>query len=282
MFLTHCVGDYDMLRGHAKFFPIRLWSGEMGEQKSSPNLSELGAGYLSGLGYSDLDSGLEDLFYHSLAIGYSGEYRLENADGLRIDWPRIPLPGSRSVLESSAALGRRVAGFLDSDTRLAGVDSGAVSPAYAGLGILRPGPSGVDLRVEASWGHLHGQGKVFPGSGLLGKVREWTAEESRGWGAAEREALGGALDVYLNGELGDGTHWSGVPEAAWNFHIGGYQAAKKWLSYRQVSVLGRDLRDEEALHFTGMIRRLSGLVLLGKELDENYRTARDSAGKSGK
>ena len=282
MFFTSVVCDYHFIRGDTKHFPIRLWSGEMGEQKSSPNLSELGAGYLSGLGYSDLDSGLEDLFYHSLATGHSGEYRLENADGLRIDWPRIPLPGSRSALESSAALGRRVAGFLDSDTRLAGVDSGAVSPAYAGLGILRPGPSGVDLRVEASWGRRDGQGKVFPGSGMLGEVREWTAEESRGWGAAERELLGGALDVYLNGELGDGTHWSGVPEAAWNFHIGGYQAAKKWLSYRQVSVLGRDLRDEEALHFTGMIRRLSGLVLLGKELDENYRMARDSAGKSRK
>ena len=281
MFFTSAICDYHFFRGDAKLFPMRLWSGEMGEQKSSPNLSELGASYLSGLGYSDLDSGLEDLFYHSLATGYSGEYRLENADGLRIDWPRIPLPESRSVLESSAALGRRVAEFLDSDTRLAGVDSGAVLPAYAGLGILRPGPSGVDLRVEASWGHLHGQGKVFPGSGLLGKVREWTAEESRGWGAAEREALGGALDVYLNGELGDGTHWSGVPEAAWNFHIGGYQAAKKWLSYRHVSVLGRSLRDEEALHFTGMIRRLSGLVLLGKKLDENYRAARDSAAKRG-
>ena len=283
MFFTKSACDYHFFRGDAKLFPIRLWSGEMGEQKSSPNLSELGAKYLNGLGYSDLDSGLENLFYHSLAMGYSGEYRLENADGLRIDWPRIPLPGSRSVLESSAALGRRVAGFLDSDTRLAGVDSGAVSPVYAGVGLLRPDSSGrANLRVEASWGHRDGQGKVYPNRGLLGEVREWTAEESRGWGAAEREALGGALDVYLNGELGDGTHWSGVPEAAWNFHIGDYPVAKKWLSYRQVSVLGRDLRDEEALHFTGMIRRLSGLVLLGKELDENYRAARDSAAKSGK
>ena len=282
MFFTKGLGDDGLLSGHAMFFPIHLWSGEMGEQKSSRNLSELGAGYLSGLGYSDLDSGLEDLFYHSLATGYSGEYRLENADGLRIDWPRIPLPGSRSVLESSAALGRRVARFLDSDSRMAGVDSGEVSPVYAGVGILRPDSSGrANLRVEASWGYRDGQGKVFPGSGMLGEVREWTAEESRGWGAAEREALGGALDVYLNGKLGDGTHWSGVPESAWNFHIGGYQAAKKWLSYRQASVLGRDLRDEEAEHFMGMIRRLSGLVLLGKELDENYRAARDSAGKGG-
>ena len=283
MFFTKSACDYHFFRGDAKLFPIRLWSGEMGEQKSSRNLSELGAGYLSGLGYSDLDSGLEDLFYHSLAIGYSGEYRLENADGLRIDWPRIPLPGSRSVLESSAALGRRVACFLDSDSPMSGVDSGGVSPVYAGVGILRPGSSGREnMRVEASWGYRDGQGKVFPGSGMLGEVREWTADESRGWSAAEREALGGALDVYLNGELGDGTHWSGVPESAWNFHIGGYQAAKKWLSYRQVSVLGRALLDSEAEHFMGMIRRLSGLVLLGKELDENYRAARDSAGKSGK
>ena len=283
MFFTSAVCDYHFIRGDTKHFPIRLWSGEMGEQKSSRNLSELGAGYLSGLGYSDLDSGLEDLFYHALAIGYSGEYRLENADGLRIDWPRIPLPESRSVLENSAALGRQVAGFLDSDSPMAGVDSGEVLPVYAGVGILRPDSSGhANLRVEASWGYRDGKGKVYPNSGMLGEVREWTAEESRGWGAAEREALGGALDVYLNGKLGDGTHWSGVPESAWNFHIGGYQAAKKWLSYRQVSVLGRDLRDEEALHFTGMIRRLSGLVLLGKKLDENYRAARDSAAKSGK
>ena len=282
MFFTSAVCDYHFIRGDTKLFPIRLWSGEMGEQKSSPNLSELGAGYLSGLGYSDLDSGLEDLFYHSLATGYSGEYRLENADGLRIDWPRIPLPGSRSVLESSAALGRRVACFLDSDSRMAGVDSGEVAPVYAGLGILCPGPSGVDLQVKASWGYRDEKGKVYSGPGLLGEVREWTAEESRGWDAAERETLGGALDVYLNGKLGGGTHWSGVPESAWNFRIGGYPVAKKWLSYRHVSVLGRDLRDEEALHFTGMIRRLSGLVLLGKELDENYRATRDSAAKWGK
>ena len=154
IFFASAVCDYHFIRGDTKHFPMRLWSGEMGEQKSSPNLSGLGEGYLSGLGCSDLDSGLEDLFYHSLAIGYSGEYRLENADGLRIDWPRIPLPGSRSALESSAALGRRVAGFLNSDSRLAGVDSGEVSPVYANVGILRPGSSErTNLRVEASWGY---------------------------------------------------------------------------------------------------------------------------------
>ena len=139
MYFAKCISDDGLVGGHAMFFPSRLWEKEMGEWKSSPNLSELGEGYLSGLGCSDLDSGLEDLFYHSLAIGYSREYRLENADGLRTDWPRIPLPGSRSALESSAALGRRVAEFLDSDTRLAGVDSGR---GFAGLRGFRDIASG--------------------------------------------------------------------------------------------------------------------------------------------
>ena len=29
---------------------------------------------------------------HALAIGYSPAYLSENADGIRRDWPRIPLP----------------------------------------------------------------------------------------------------------------------------------------------------------------------------------------------
>ena len=70
-------------------------------------------------------------------------------------------------------------------------------------------------------------------------------------------------------------------ESAWHYRIGGYQVLKKWLSYRQESVLGRDLRDEEALHFTGMVRRLSGLVLSGPELDANYQAVRDDSAEWG-
>ena len=46
-----------------------------------------------------------------LAIGYSPAYLTENADGIRRDWPRIPLPDSREALEASAALGEQIAPF---------------------------------------------------------------------------------------------------------------------------------------------------------------------------
>ncbi len=53
--------------------------------------------------------------------------------------------------------------------------------------------------------------------------------------------------------------------------IGGYPVIKKWLSYREKRVLGRPLRMEEMTYITEVVRRLKALLLLGPELDENYR-----------
>ena len=44
-------------------------------------------------------------------------------------------------------------------------------------------------------------------------------------------------DVHLNANA----HWSNVPEKVWDYALGGYQVVKKWLSYREESVLGRPL-----------------------------------------
>lgn len=44
---------------------------------------------------------------------------------------------------------------------------------------------------------------------------------------------------------------------------------RKWLSYRDRRVLGRDLT-AEARAFTNIARRLTGLVLLSARLDANY------------
>ena len=54
---------------------------------------------------------------HALAIGYSPAYLTENADGIRRDWPRIPLPASRKAMEASAALGEQVAALLDTEAK---------------------------------------------------------------------------------------------------------------------------------------------------------------------
>ena len=78
------------------------------------------------------------------------------------------------------------------------------------------------------------------------------------------------LDIYLNNE----TYWSNVPEAVWDYTIGGYQVLKKWLSYREREVLGRPITKEEAREFTHFVRRIAALILLEPELDRNYLTAK--------
>lgn len=74
------------------------------------------------------------------------------------------------------------------------------------------------------------------------------------------------VDVYLN----DNAYWRNVPANVWNYTIGGYQVIKKWLSYREKRVLGRDLRLAEVQEVTNIARRLAGIVLLQGRLDSNY------------
>jgi len=74
-------------------------------------------------------------------------------------------------------------------------------------------------------------------------------------------------DVYLNGTA----YWRNIPAAVWDFHVGGYQVIKKWLSYREESILGRALKPEEAREVTNIARRIAAIILLQPKLDENYR-----------
>ena len=48
-------------------------------------------------------------------------------------------------------------------------------------------------------------------------------------------------------------YFDGVPEAAWNFYIGGYQPAQKWLKDR----VGRVLSFADILHYQRMIVALA-------------------------
>lgn len=77
--------------------------------------------------------------------------------------------------------------------------------------------------------------------------------------------------MYLNA----GCYWKNVPRPAWEFTLGGYQVLKKWLSYRELELLGRPLSADEALEFSGMARRIAALVLLRPKLDESYRACAD-------
>ena len=54
--------------------------------------------------------------------------------------------------------------------------------------------------------------------------------------------------------------WRNVPVAIWTYKLGGYQVLKKWLSYRERSILERPLLPEEVQHFTDTARRIGAIL----------------------
>ncbi len=66
--------------------------------------------------------------------------------------------------------------------------------------------------------------------------------------------------VYINAEQ----YFEGVPESAWNFFIGGYQPAQKWLKDRK----GLTLSFEDVKHYGRIIYVLQQTERLMREIDE--------------
>lgn len=71
---------------------------------------------------------------------------------------------------------------------------------------------------------------------------------------------------YQNGKvfINDTQFFDQVPEVAWNFYIGGYQPAQKWLKDRK----GRKLEFEDILHYQKIIVALSETDRLMKAIDQ--------------
>jgi very-short-patch-repair endonuclease len=66
--------------------------------------------------------------------------------------------------------------------------------------------------------------------------------------------------VYIN----ETQYFANVPEVAWNFYIGGYQPAQKWLKDRK----DRELSYEDILHYQKIIVALKETDRLMKEIDK--------------
>jgi hypothetical protein len=292
-FITNLIAR-DALRGHAVAFPIQLrvettnHKNKDDKQVALPgheneveieitaNLSPRARAYLAALGVENVDEDKETaalVWMHALATGYAPAYLAENADGIRADFPRIPLPATRELLEESAALGRQVAALLDTETQVAGVTTGTIRAELRHVAVVRrregAGALNVqegDLELRAGWGHKGKGGVVMPGKGRT-RTRDYTDAERAETGDAALAAYGAEThDIFLN----DAAVWSNVPARVWDYTIGGYQVIKKWLSYREHDILGRAMTPSEAREVTQTARRIAALLLLEPALDANY------------
>ena len=281
--VTKHFGSFHLIERGAAMFPAWLRDDGLGtDGKGSqrrPNLSSDALRYLDRLG---LD--VEDLFYHALSVLHDPAYREANAGALRMEWPRIPLPGwpelasadksvipvktgihpasdAAEILAASAARGRQLAHLLDSDTPVPGVTTGEIRPKIAAIAVPTTtddrNMTGDDFGLTAGWGHFGSGEAVMPGQGKFCE---------RAYTPAERDALGDTIamlgattyDIYLN----DRAYWRNVPAHVWHYKLGGYQVLKKWLSYREQTVLGRPLKPAEVQHFTDTARRIGALLVL--------------------
>ena len=251
--------------GLSTFFP--LWLRDDGldldgaENGRRPNLSDPARRYLDKLGL-----GAEDLFHHILAVLHDPGYREANAGALRLDWPRIPLPGwpdgdtdATNQLAASAARGCQLAALLDSGTDVAGVTAGELRPEIAAIAVPATvdghNMTGDDFAVAAGWGHLGKGGAVMPGQGRIAE-RPYTTAEHTKMGDNMGPLGETTLDVFLN----DSAFWRNIPVAVWRYKLGGHQVLKKWLSYRESKVLHRPLSPQEVQYFTDAARRIAAIL----------------------
>ena len=265
---TTYIGSLHLIERGAAMFPAFLREEglalEGGGHHLRPNLSAEAQRYSERLGLS-----VEDLFHHVLAVLHDPEYRKTNAGALRMEWPRIPLPGwpegdapdAAGELGASSARGRELAALLDPETPVPGVTAGALRPWLGAIAVPSTADgrnmTGDDFALTAGWGHFGTGDAVMPGQGRVVE-RDYTAAERQAMGEAV-DVLGDAtVDVYLN----DNARWSNVPSAVWNYKLGGYQVLKKWLSYREYGILRRLMNQEEVGHFSHTARRIGTILSL--------------------
>ena len=231
-----------------------------------PNLSVRSVDWLKTLGLAADADAAQSVWHHVLAITYSPAWCSENAAGIRQGWVRVPLPSKAEVLVGSANLGQTLSDLLNSEKPLVGITSGTIRSDLAAIATpsLVKGAA-ANWSVTAGWGNRSKKGVVMPSRGRL---------DTRTCAEGENEVQKNAAffgeqthDVWINTQM----FWRNVPSSVWEFHIGGYQVLKKWLSYREETVLGRAITPDEFRHFTETARRLAALRLLGPTLDTNFR-----------
>lgn len=170
------------------------------------------------------------MFDYIYGVLHSPAYREKFAECLKIDFPRIPYPPSPDVFRHVSEKGEQL-------RRLQLMEAAAIGET--------PFP-------------YHGEGDDLVASGY---PKFETAPlpfegEGRGASAPKGEGVG---RVHINKDH----YFADVPAIAWDFHIGGYQPAQKWLKDRR----GRALSFEDITHYQKVVKILAETDRIMKEIE---------------
>ena len=148
--------------------------------------------------------------------------------------------------------------------RLAGDALGWIDPATGKTGELATGRDSAPRRIATApdgslWIAYYGNGRLARVDAKAKRVvKSWPLPQAGGE-RAYAVTTDGAGRVWIN----ESQYFEGVPETAWNFYIGGYQPAQKWLKDRK----GRALGYEDILHYQRIIVALTETERIMAEID---------------
>ncbi|WP_241331644.1 type ISP restriction/modification enzyme [Chryseobacterium arthrosphaerae] len=169
----------------------------------------------------------EDILDYIYAVLHSPSYREKYKEFLKIDFPRVPYPNDAKTFWKLVDIGKQIREIHLLESRI--VENYITQYPIAGDNeVLKP-------RFEENYEIIDGDAIALVNPGYpIGRV-------------------------YIN----ETQYFEQVPEVVWNFYIGGYQPAQKWLKDRK----GRTLDFEDILHYQKIIVALFETDRLMKEVD---------------
>lgn len=173
-----------------------------------------------------------DILDYIYAVLHSPTYREKYKEFLKIDFPRVPYPKDKNTFWQLVKLGGqlRQIHLLESPV----VEQYITQYPIDGDNII-----------------------TKPHFVILSETQ--CSEESQPQNAPLEEP-GEVGKVYINNTQ----YFDNVPQIAWNFYIGGYQPAQKWLKDRK----GRQLQFHDILHYQKIIVALTETHRLMSEIDK--------------
>jgi predicted helicase len=189
-------------------FPLYLYPEEGSiDTERRPNLDEkIWAQINTAIGK---EASPEDIFDYIYGVLHSPAYRAKYKEFLKVDFPRIPYPKDLSEFEHFRSFGNQ----------------------------LR------ELHLMHSVPDLH---VTFPESGsMLVEKAEFVSSVAPEWdsgiGSADSPSISPESDSGIGIVRINATqYFANVPREAWDFYIGGYQPAQKWLKDRKGHTLSFD------------------------------------------
>lgn len=269
VFCTNTIGDHNLIASAGKLgagdlFPLYLYPTE-GEEKlgetRKPNLDEaiwrkidacldechsggqgpiesmdpIEASPLQGDNRSHITTP-EQIFDYIYGVLHTPSYREKYKEFLKIDFPRIPYPENKADFERVVSIGNKL-------RKLHLMEE--IPPQATSFDI--EGDNAVsDIRFERH----------------SGAEQRGAIESMDPIGASPLQG-----DIYGKVYINKTQYFGNVPELAWNFYIGGYQPAQKWLKDRK----NRTLTYDDISHYRKIIAILIETHKLMQDLDETAR-----------